>query len=165
MRCRKYKRWWPAWVSQDLPEKKRMRLESHLQTCPQCSQKARDLKESLEAIQQASKAPELTEPEWSTLLQRVLASQPNRRGIRWWVPAVAFGTIAAIVIGAVLLWKPVERAGGSGKQGSGRANLDTALPGEQRLVMRLQTADPRVKIVWTFSNQIACLAERKENTK
>lgn len=157
MRCSRIERAWPAYLAGDLGAWSRRRFERHLVACGACRAR-RAVHEALRAFLRESlpsPAP-IDDAEW----RRVLDALPAGEAPRWRTGiALALAGAAATAIVLLALPSPRDDATGAATPDAGPAAVaaadacaaSPATPGrEERVVVRLATSDPKVKVVWVI---------------
>lgn len=175
MSCTKFESWIALYVEGDLPARKLRKLEAHLGECSPCRELAGALRESQAAVKDLRAEPvesAVLERIRGGVLERIAAQelQPARTYGWAWRLALAAALIAAIGLGT--LWrgerrevpkqevavapKPVEKAVAPAPRQRHVARAHKARPAApapatevtEPLVVKLNTDDPNVVIIW-----------------
>jgi hypothetical protein len=114
MRCEKIEKWLSDKIDEELSERQKRILKSHLEKCSSCQAYIRDL-EKIQIEARSLENPELSPDDWiafTSRLQRSLSSLKSEKKVtfpffvRWRWQAAGVALIAVIALGLLLLFYP-----------------------------------------------------------
>jgi anti-sigma factor RsiW len=102
MNCKDVKNNLVFFLEKELPEKKRIEMEIHLKSCPDCSSLLEEFSQLWEGVQQ----PERIQPSpyfWTRLKQRIIQYEEGKRPVFGWIGELIRLTRPAVAVAAMLI--------------------------------------------------------------
>jgi anti-sigma factor RsiW len=147
--CQRQERLWPRVLSGDLSSRQRRLFEAHLETCSECQARMRAYDQARQDVLQGLPQPaDLSPGEQARILPDLADTRRQVSGRRI---LIATAAAAAIILVLVLLLLPGEKDRPAGPDG-GRQPAVAART--DRVEMRMNTSDPKIKIVWVFDRNL-----------
>lgn len=119
MTCRKVGAWIGLAAGGDLDERRRQKLERHMERCVECRKEYERTARTIEAVKtlaREERTPEWSESEWRGLMARATSQAFEKRGARFlgfpgWAWSAASALLVILVVGGVILLRHAPERG------------------------------------------------------
>jgi anti-sigma factor RsiW len=161
MSCKVSERDWQLYLAGDMSAGRLRKFELHLGSCPACQARREEFEQSRQiTLSQLPELAKITADDEINLDQAVARAldpkeQAPRARLNW---ATALGAAAMVAIIFAIMWlRP-----GIGPNSEADAGLSNNLPDKvaaavvqpEHYELRMNTSDPKVKIVWVFDKNL-----------
>lgn len=154
MKCQKIKNLIPLYITNDLPQKKAVQIESHLKECPLCQEEYKKYKGSLSQTKKwiQSETLDWDETEWQNILKRAFSRKKPKNKIFAPLSFKPAWAAALMLIMASALSIFVVNPSIMKKENSAAIISDINLEDSQKQVeFTLVSLEKDLKIKWIFN--------------